>query len=83
MKDAPTRAQLSALQQMLDEAGLNHWRAMPASGYGEHTFRAERQGTQIRQVIHEDPEQLVQLALDDEQRINPKTTAVQDGLSAA
>jgi hypothetical protein len=86
MEDRPSRAQIAALQTMLDEAfGSRLWVASIASTsvgpHGtDHCFRAERLGTVPHGVAHSDPETLVELALEADQRVNPQPTAVQAGL---
>ena len=80
MNEAPKQSDLDELQRKLDDAGLSHWIAMPANGYGEYTLRAERQGSVVRQVVHHDPDVLLRLALDDEARVNPNPMQVDEGL---
>jgi len=80
VREAPTQTQLDELQRKLDDAGLAHWIALPASGHGEFAYRAERQSSALRQVVHADPDVLVKLALEDEARINPNPTQVDQGL---
>ena len=68
----PTREQVLAVQQLLDEAGLKgRWFAASASSAGSpHAFRAERLATQKHEVVHHDPEVLVELAVAAEERLS-------------